>query len=304
LVKQINIVLLFICFHAISQTVVYYDKGKWGIKENDTFIVPAVYDTVFNFDKTNKVCLACNKTKPVSNNKFIRVGTPVYNCIYLNRDLERLILKNALYDTIGIFSLGKNTVSQYQNDTDYIIASYKDKKYLVRKNFFQITRNDYNDIIPSENAGFFIVELLNEGNQIIRGLIDINEKEIVPLNYSNVKLNTRDSLIIACSAGLGLQREDVVFSYEGKKLQSYKRHVDIATHSYVIHKLWEPKEVYIIYNIHTKEEKTVFSDEMQLYSQNELLMRNNDHWFIYDLITGKKKAYDHKNNKKHYNEKN
>ena len=55
-----------------SQTVPFKQNLKWGIKENETVIIKPVYDTIFNFDFTGKVCLACFKARGVSANKFIK----------------------------------------------------------------------------------------------------------------------------------------------------------------------------------------------------------------------------------------
>lgn len=297
--RLLNIILLFYSFSACAQSSVFKEGNKWGIKENDKLIIPAVYDTVFNFDRNANVCLACVKTKQVPANRFVKSNAVSYNCFYLNRKAERLVLKNESYDTLGVFSLTKNAVPQYQNDPDFFIASVKDKKFLVKKDFTQITKRDYNEISAAEGTAFFLVEQKTEGNQILKGLIDINENSIVPVLYSNVKINMRDSLLVGCSAGLGQGREDDVYDFSGKKLAGYKRHIDIATKKFIVHKIWEPKEYYIIYNIETKEEQVVYSEEVKLHTNEELLMRNENHWFTYELKTGKKKAYETKNIKKH-----
>ena len=61
----------------------------WGLgmafnKENESVIIPAVYDTIFNFDSTGQVCMACYKVKSASASKFIKVMTTTYVCRYLN----------------------------------------------------------------------------------------------------------------------------------------------------------------------------------------------------------------------------
>jgi len=294
----LNSIILFLSLNAFCQSHTFKEINKWGIKENDKVIISPVYDTIFDFDVTNKVCLACTKSKVTSATRFIKSTGTIYNCAYLNRKGERLVIKADDKDTLSVFSLNKQCVKQYQEDPKYIIASVKNRKFLIDKDFNQITTKEYTNIVLTGDPNFLIVEIKDEGNTLLRGLINIKEEEVVPFLYSNIKLNPRDSLIVACSAGIGLNREDDVYDYKGKKRDGYKRHVDMATKNFIIHKIFEPKEYYIIYNITTKEEKIAYSEEVQLHQGEELLMRNENHWFVYDMNTGKKKAYDIKNNKK------
>lgn len=294
----IYILLIFSAGGTFCQTEIFREGNKWGIKEGDKIIIKPVYDTTFNFDVTGKVCLVCNKSTTQPVNRFIKSISPVYNCNYLDKAGKRLMVIPYGSDTAcSIFSLSKLAVKQYQEDPKYIIASIKGKKFLITKDFKQITYKYYTEINYTYDPNFLVVETKNEGNVILRSLIDLNEKEIVPFLYSNIKLNTRDSMIVACSAGLGPNREDDIYNYNGKKTDSYKRHIDMVTKNFVIHKIFEPKEYYIVYNTKTKEEHVVYSEEIQLHTNEELLMRNEDHWFTYDMVTNKKKPFDQKNKK-------
>ncbi|MCE3258418.1 MAG: hypothetical protein K0S12_59 [Bacteroidetes bacterium] len=293
--KVLHIVILFVTLDALCQTKPFKDGKKWGIKENEKILIAPFYDTIFEFDPTGKVCMACHKAKSASTNRFIKLS-PTFACNYLNKKGDRLVITNFAGDTASVFALGKNSVKQYQEDSKYIIATIKDKKYLADKDFRQITAKDYSDIYFTSDPNFIMAEIRTEGNLILKGLIDLEEKEIIPFLYSNIKL-LKDSFIVACSAGIGVNREDDIYNYRGKKLDSYRRHIDLVTKDFVIHKIFEPKEYYIIYNPKTKEEKMVYSEEAQLYQGDELLMRNDDHWFTYNMVTGKKKSYDHKHKK-------
>lgn len=296
MLKKLIYLLFVICSgNAFCQTETFKELTKWGIKENDKVIIKPVYDTAFNFDNNGKVCLVCNKAKTPSANRFIRVMSVTYNCNYLDKTGKRLMIIPYGSDTAcSIFSLTKQAVKQYTEDPKYIIVSVKGRRFLVTKDFKQITFKEYSEINYTGDPNFLIAEIKNEANVVFKGLIDLNEKEIVPFIYSNIKLNTRDSLIIACSAGMGANREDDIYNYSGKKVDSYRRHIDMATKNYVIHKIFEPKEYYIIYNPKTKEEHVVYSEEVQLHTGEELLMRNDDHWFTYDMITGLKKPFEQK----------
>lgn len=293
--KLLYICILFYSTSVLCQPRLFKELTKWGIIENDTVVVKPVYDTVFNFDALGKVCLACNKIKTPSANRFIKMVSVSYNCNYLNKQGKRLMVKPEGSDSAsGIFSLNKQNVKQYQEAGNYIIVPIKNKRFLVSKDFKQITFKNYSEIYFTDHPDFLIAEIKTEGNLTLKGLIDLNEREIVPFLYSNIKINLRDSIIIACSAGIGMNREDDIYNYQGKKTDSYRRHIDMATKNFIIHKIFEPKEYYIIVNIKTKEEHIVYSEEIQLHTGEEILMRNEDHWFTYDMANNKKKPYDTK----------
>src|SRR6185436_3085749 len=107
----------------------------WGIKENEQVILPAVYDTVFDFDASGRVCLACHRVKNSSSSKFIRITTSSFTCNYLNQNNQRLTIRNRSGDTCSIFSLGRNSVQQYNTPGEIFVVGAKGKKFLVDKNF-------------------------------------------------------------------------------------------------------------------------------------------------------------------------
>jgi hypothetical protein len=158
----------------------------------------------------------------------------------------------------------------------------------VDRDFNQVTFRGYHEISFSADPAFLITQV-NENNTLFTGLINFKEEPVVPYQYSEIKLNTNDSLIIACSAGVRANAEDDVYTYEGKKIGAYHKHVDLATKNFVIHKLYEPKEYYIINNISTKEEKPLYADEVQFFDHDEILIRIKNDWFIYDMVTNQKK---------------
>jgi hypothetical protein len=133
---------------------------------------------------------------------------------------------------------------------------------------------------------------------LLSGLINKKEEEIIPFVFSHIKVNSRDSLIIACTTGQGANSEDDIFNYEGKKIAAYKKHVELATKEFIVHKIFSPKEYLIIYNIKTKEEKIEYAQEVYLNKGEELIMVNEGHLFLYDMVTRKKTPYDNKHNKK------
>lgn len=281
--------LVIVSLRCSSQTQTFKENLKWGIKENETVIIPAVYDTIFNFDSTQKVCMACYKIKSASASKFIKVMTTTYVCRYLNKKNEKLIVRNLNNDTSSVFAYTKHSLKQYIGNSPFFVVSTKDKKKnLLTKSFKQLTFNGYYDINPSPDPGFYFTHFMNEGDIILAGLVNDREEEIVPANYSTIKINTSDSLIIACSAGVRINADDEVFNYNGKKLLGTFRHLDFATKNFLIHKIFEPKEYYIFYNMASREEKTIMADEVKLLEHDTLLIRQKNDWYVYDLKTNQK----------------
>jgi hypothetical protein len=290
--KQLVLYLFFYVFifseKIISQPVLFKDNAKWGIKEADKVLVKPAFDTVLNFDNSGRVCVACYKLKVASANKFIKTLTTVYSCNYLNKKAERLYIKTNDADTCSVFTLNKNSERQLNEHDNYFIVSSKSKKYLVDKNFNQPINNGYHEIYLTPEPSFIVTENKNEDGMLLTGLINFKEEQIIPLSYSNIKVNNKDSLIVVCGAGGG---SDEIFDYSGKRLSSYGRHIDMATKKFVIHKIYTPKEHYILLNSETKEEKEFTADEILPLTSNEVLMRIKSNWFVFNLESGTKKAY-------------
>lgn len=274
-----------------SQTLPFKENLKWGIKENEKVIIKPVYDTVFNFDNSGKVCLACFKAKAPSANKFIKTVSVTYSCNYLNKLGEKLKIKTDDADTCTVFALGKTTIKQYTENLSYFIVSSKSKKYLIGKDFGQPIAKGYNEIYLTSEPGFVITEIKSEANIVYTGLIDLKGDEVIPFQYSGIKVNNKDSIIVGCSAGIGINGDDDIFDYNGKKLASYKRHIDMATKNFVIYKIFEPKEYYILLNLKNKEETIFNADEVTPFEKDEVLLRTKNDWFVFNLASKQRKLY-------------
>lgn len=274
-----------------SQTTPFKENLKWGIKENEKIIIQPVYDTVFNFDNTGKVCLACFKTKGLSANRFIKTYTTVYSCNYLNKTGNKLKLKTDDADTCTVFSLGKTSVNQYNDNSKYFVISSKGKKYLADKDFNQSVFKGYNEIILTGEPNLIITEIKNDGGMVYAGLINLKEEQIIPYKYSGIKINPKDSLIVGCSAGVGNNGDDDIYDYSGKKISSSKRHIDMATKHFIIHKIFDPKEYYILINLKTKEETNFTADELIPSEKDEVLLRVKTEWFVFNLESKQRKPY-------------
>jgi hypothetical protein len=288
-----GIILVLILVFAktlLAQTIAFKDQNKWGVKENDRILIPAKYDTLINFEAKGNVCLACCTTKVMVANRFIKTSTINYFCNYLNRKHEKLsiVLENG--DTCSVFGFGKTSVKQLTENPSGFTVIAKGKKYLVDKTFKQLTAKGYYDVNFSLDKNFYHAEKMDDNEQVYSGLIDLQEKEIIPFHYSKIKINPIDSLISGCAAGVGNNLEDDIYTYDGKKVDSYRRHIDLATKNFIIHKLFEPKEHFIIYNVKTKEEKNLKADEVYFYEHDEILIKIKNDWYIYNLFTNQKKS--------------
>jgi len=295
--KYLNFLFCTISFLSFSQTQVFKEAGKWGIKENGQVLIKPVHDTVFNFDSTGKVCLACTKIRSAHANKYIKSPVLSFNCSYINKKGERLIIKQTGADTTSIFSLHKTTLSNYIGTKNIMTVEVGNKKHLVDKDFKQYTSKGYDDIHFSGDPLFLIAEKKTEGHSTFAGLLNLKEEEVIPYKYSHIKINNKDSLIIGCTAGQGANSEDDIFDYTGKKISSYHRHIELATKKYIVHKIFVPKEYLIVLNLETKEEQTEHAEVAIYHTDDSILMMNEGHWFTYDVKTHKKKPYDLKHKK-------
>ncbi len=201
----------------------------------------------------------------------------------------RTILGLSIKDIAEAVGLNKNTVEQYRENPEAFTVSSNNKKYLVDKNLKQLTFKPYHNIKRSVDPNFYNIEVSEENNVVYAGLINKSEKEIIPHQFSNIKINPVDSLIYGCRAGLVDNYYDDVFDYTGKKIESYHKHVELPTKNYIIHKVYEPKESFLIYNIKSKQELPLKADEVHFYEQDQLLILIKNNWYVYDLLTNTKK---------------
>lgn len=291
--NYIRYIFLFYCLTNLCGKTLHAqlqrENNKWGFLKENTYLIPPNYDTIFGFDSTNTICLACCRIKTGSVNKFINVRVTSYNCHYYNQSGQSLIIRNQLNDTFSVFSLAKNSIRQYKNTSPFFTATVKGKKYLLTKDFKQQTFNDYAEIRAAEEPGFFVSQLFNEADRLVTGVVNAQEEPIVPFGYTDIRFNTVDSLIIACAANTLPNALDEVFNYKGQRLQQSRRHLEMATKDYLIQKVYEPKECYILVKIENNTETSLVAEEMQYYKGNEVLIRLKNDWYIYDLQTNQKK---------------
>jgi len=254
---------------SIAQLSAFKNGNKWGFTKDGANFIPAVYDTVMPFDSTKKICMACIKTQKPSTNKFIKMNNNIILCKYLNENKEELIIKTK-NDTCSYFNFTKNAISSYTSHKKYIVVHAKDKKYVVDNTFKQITFTPYDEIIPLSIKDHFLVENKTTAASYLDGVIDVNEKLLIPMEYTHIKANPFDTLFIACTAQIKLMGYDDVFDITGKKVHSFNRHIDNASKNFTIHKVFEPYEYYIINELQTKKEKTINAEDIT-YLGNDMI---------------------------------
>jgi hypothetical protein len=130
---------------------------------------------------------------------------------------------------------------------------------------------------------------MSEAEILFTGLINAKEEIVVPYQYSAISINPLDSIIIACSAGVRPNADDDLYDYSGKKTGSYSRHIELATKNFVIHKLYQPDEHYILHNKNTMEDKVLYAEEIKPSPGDTLLVRIKHTWYEYDLKTNNRK---------------
>lgn len=281
------LLLLALCGNFEAQ--ITRENGKWGFKKEGAFLIQPMYDTIFGFDSTNKVCLACQKDKTANANKFIKVTITKHLCHYYDVYGNKLMIRNQSNDTFTVFSRTKNSIAQYNNNSFFFTVTAKGRKYLLTKDFRQQTFNTYQEIRTCEEPLFYLAEQQNEFEQQLSGLVNTREDVIVPFAYAELSFNTDDSLIIACTGRSALNAADDVYDYKGKRVATSNRHLEKATSHFLIQKIYEPKEQFIILNLETKVETPLFADEVKYFQGDEILVKIKNDWFIYDLATNQKR---------------
>lgn len=269
--KTLNIlVAIFVLHVSFAQITPVKVNGKWGFTKDGAEFLPAKYDTVIAFDSVKKVCMACIKSQKPSPNKFIKMNTTTV-CKYINDRKEELVIK-VKNDTSGYFNFTKAAVANYGSHRNcMIVTSSKDgKKYVVDNNFKQITYTGYDEIIPLSIKDHYMVETKTNGAAYLNGVVDRSEKMLIPMEYTHIKSNPFDTLFITCTAQIRINGQDDVYNLAGKKVHSYNRHIDNATKNFIIHKVFEPAEYYIILDLKTQKEKTIHAEDIT-YLGNDMV---------------------------------
>lgn len=283
-------ILAFTTLSVQTQTLsAFKSDKKWGFKQGETIVIQPQYDSVFGFDQTDLVCLVGSiDPKKQSVNSLTRQLKIVYTFKYINAENERLYFKapNSL-DSSSEATPTKYCGALYQNKHDIMIACVSGKQILATKKGMQIS-NSYDNINFTKVPGFYTYEVGS-----FWGLMDDNAKQIIGPTYSKISFNIYDSVIYCCTAGSKFNGMDDVYNYKGEKIHTSPKHIQCAGKNYVIYRLFESENAYIIYDLKEKKEHQVKAEYIY-YLKNDTVALLDDDWFFYDLRTEKRTLLDKK----------
>lgn len=279
-----------------SQTISSFKQnGKWGFKQSQSVIIEPQYDTVFGFDQTNKICLV-GKINPAKRSvnpltKQIKIEFTYY---YINPENNKLFIRTSGTDSTNEVMVNRQTVSQYHNNNPAFVAMTGNKKFLVSKNGGTISTHEFDNIQFTRLPSFYTTETKDlKNNQTYIGLIDNNGKQIIPPVYSKISINTSDSIIFCCTAGVKFNGSDDVYNYGGGKEHSSSKHIQFASKKHVIYKLFESENSYLIFDRVSGKEKPLAA-EWIYYLKNEYVAILDGDWYFYNLNNDKRYPMDKK----------
>ncbi len=290
--KKVNYIFLIsallIQLKNSAQLSIIKNGSKYTVKLASGGDFPKQFDTIIGINSDLQICMACQKLTTQSVNKFIKSTITSYACNYINANGAVLGIKDNKGDSVKEFSLNKNSFIELLNTKDLLIVAYKSNKYLANNQFKQLTFGTYNGIKPTAFYNRIIVETKTESGAYLTGLINEKEKWMIEPNYSDIRVNEKDSLFYACTSGNIAGGDDEVFNFEAKKIMAFKRHIDFVNKNYVIHKIFVPNEYYIVYNLQSKEEKIVNCVNLKFYKNDDFIIQEKKGNYLWNFITNQK----------------
>lgn len=287
----LSIIPAFTFSVAYSQTLSAFKQDKkWGFKQGETIVIQAQYDSVFGFDQTNQICLVGNEDAAKrSINSLTKQVRKEYVFNYINTKNQKMYFKAPLaIDSVCNVNVNKQTASLYLGNTNVFVASVDGKKMLVTKKGVRISTAAYDNIHFTKVPGFYSFEVGS-----VWGLMDEHAKQIIAPTYSKLSFNTYDSVIYCCTAGSKFNGMDDVYNYKGEKIHTSNKHIQCAGKNYVIYRLFESENEFIIFDLKEKKEKHVKAEYIY-YLKNDTVALLDDDWFLYDLKTDKRSPLDKK----------
>ncbi|MGZ3883362.1 MAG: hypothetical protein ACXVPQ_12000 [Bacteroidia bacterium] len=276
-----------------QQIVSFKQNGKVGFKMDDKVLIEPQYDTTLGFDVKQKVALVAN-LNPKKNfiNPLTKEVKKVYDFYYITPENKKISVTTADKKMVSEFLIQQKIQKDYLLNTDFFKIVHDGKTYLLNKSGKQITTSGYDNIYFTKCPLFFITETRDKTGQTFLGLIDQEEKQVIPPNYSKISMNMYDSLIICCTAGTKFNGSDDVYNYKGEKLSSSARHIDYAFRQFTVFKLYEPHTSFIILENSTKKEKTIAADALFYQKDENIVMKQGEKYFSYNFKTDKKTQLD------------
>lgn len=270
-------------------------KNKWGFKKGESIIIEPQYDTTFGFDQTNSVALVGNiNPNKKSINPLTKEVKLEWNYFYITNSNKKVYIKHSDNDSTYEVSIAKQIPALYLNNNPSFVAMVKEKKYLLRKKGGTIQTSAFDHIHFTKVPDIYMVETKDPKNgQTYFGLIDTEGKFVVQQVYSKIRLNSYDSLLICCTAGVKYNGSDDVYNYKGQKVHSSPKHIQYCGKNYAVYKLFESENAYIIYDI-TNSKEHPLKAEWVYYLKNDNLVLLDGDWYFYDMKTAKRFPIDKK----------
>lgn len=265
---------------------------KWGFT-NGTYTIKAQYDTVFMFDKANRIAFVGNRSEFNKNvNPLTGEEEATFDYFYIDKLNNKLKVKDDNFpDSIYTLPDQQELNLNYLDQSDFFKVLFQSKVYLFSKTGKQLS-SGFDDIYRSKYSMFYItenyVEVENRPERI-KGLIDTSGKTIVKSKYHQVSVNMEDSIIYCCSAVFSNKLSDDVFNFKGQLVYYNKKHIEFSSKTIHILKTYDPTESFIVENDLTKKSYTIDGEQFIYLKNNKALVILKDNWILLDLVTGKEK---------------
>jgi hypothetical protein len=275
-----------------SQTLsAFRSDNKWGYKNGDAVIIESQYDTALAFDQTSRIAMVGKafSKRSLSANTFKKEFT--YS--FINKKNQKIYIHPTdAPDSICEFSLNKNMVADYMSNKELFAVNYAGKKFLLTKDGKQVS-GAVDNFHATSVPHFFAYEVKEKSGLGLWGLIDETGKHIIPVSYSKITINPRDSLIICCTAGIKSNGSDEIYNFSGERKFSSPRHIDYAYRNYAVYKLHEPEISYIIQDSNDKKERSLKANWAYYLPTGIMVYKQGkDHYYFYNLKDDKKVPFD------------
>lgn len=287
---------IFILLYAVIQVqagaqslTAFKQNKKWGFKKGESIVIESQYDSTYGFDQSGQIALVGNiNLNKKSINPLTKEIKYEWNFFYITHKNEKVYVKKSETDSTTDITVSKQTPQLYLHDKNSFAATVNGKKYLVSKKGHTIIQAAYDNIIFTKVPGFYSVETKDPKNgQTLVGIVNDKGEYVIQQQYSKISINTYDSVIYCCTAGIKFNGSDDAYNYKGTKIHTSAKHIHAMGKNFVIYRLFESENAYVSHDLSTGKEKTL-KVEWLYYLKNDRLVILDDDWFFYDLKTDKR----------------
>ncbi|MDF2448323.1 MAG: hypothetical protein K0R26_827 [Bacteroidota bacterium] len=269
---------------------------KCGFREGQTIKINAEYDTVFPFDKTQRIAMAANISDFKKNiNPLTGEEMVGYDYFFIDRNNSKIkILPEQFPDSVSVFPDQQELKNEYLNSQNCFKVLLQGKLYLVSKIGKQLSVG-FDNLSSMPHRGFFEAEnhiVLNNASIRKKGLLDSSGKVIVPCKYAEITLNLSDSLVFCCSAFSNNKANDDVYNFNGSLVYSSNHHIEFFSKQFCILKKYVPEEIYVIAKNSKKESFELKGEQLYNLGNEKLLVIQSGNFMVLDINTKKRQKLD------------